>query len=395
MSQSTGRVVKIVVFSILAVLVLAFLALMIASGVFVRPKYLEPWEQTYHENFSDSRVKVAAHGMLAPNAFNLQLWKIRLDGQNKDVFYVYADAENSITADENRKELMICQGTFLEFMQIGGKQLGYDTEIQLFPDGEINEADFDGETKVKAIAKVTLKTAEPETSPLYKHLFNPHTNRSAYTKEKLTESELDIFKNLKRSPLTKYSVYTDEKQVEEIRGFTIESKKIETETPYIAKEFAELYRLNEYTKNSKRFGFSAETDGYTGIKMQTVQGLTTIIPVLAKGEGAGKRQVKAITEKAQATSNYLILRGADFSRKAEIEAGRFYARLQLTAMENGITMQPLSQVLQMFDEMTETRREFLSKYGEDGSRTLMLVRIGKPTKTGVKSLRRDVKELIL
>ena len=120
--------------------IIAFVALFIISGVLERPNYMEPWQKTYSQKFDDPRICLVAHGLLAANGHNMQPWEIRLDKDNSMVFYLYADSERLTNeVDPFSRQMMVTQGTFLEYVKIAGDESGYQIKVDLFPEGGYNE----------------------------------------------------------------------------------------------------------------------------------------------------------------------------------------------------------------------------------------------------------------
>lgn len=125
-----------------ALLIIAFASLLVISGIFVQPKYLEPWQKTYSQKFDDPRIRLVAHGLLAANGHNMQPWKIRLDKNNPMVFYLYADSERLTNeVDPPARQMMNLQ-----------------------------------------------------SDPLYNFLFLPDTNRAAYLPTKLAPEQIQLKK---------------------------------------------------------------------------------------------------------------------------------------------------------------------------------------------------------
>lgn len=89
MTKIIIRIVTIV----LALMVLLFTTVALTSGMFINKHYLEPWNKDYHKKFSDVRMQVVAHGLLASNGHNIQPWKIKLDDKDASVFYLYGDSQ--------------------------------------------------------------------------------------------------------------------------------------------------------------------------------------------------------------------------------------------------------------------------------------------------------------
>jgi len=84
------------------------------------PNYYEPWQSDYFQQFDDIRIKVAAHGLLASNAHNIQPWIIKLIDPSEGfkpseglMFELYPDSERLLLeTDPPARQITISQGTF-------------------------------------------------------------------------------------------------------------------------------------------------------------------------------------------------------------------------------------------------------------------------------------------
>lgn len=186
-----------VVAGIIGLCLLILAALYIISGGFMKKTYLEPWDKDYAAQYDDPRISLTAVGLLAANNHNIQPWKIKLDPNDPMVFFLYADSSRVTgEVDPLYRQMMITQGTFLEYVRVGGEQLGWNTDIKLFPDGDYNESDILHSMDVKPVAKITLSKAQPTDSPLYDKIFMADTNREAYKPEQLTASQVSALNAL-------------------------------------------------------------------------------------------------------------------------------------------------------------------------------------------------------
>jgi hypothetical protein len=95
-------------------------------------------------------------------------------------------------------------------------------------------------------------------------------------------------------------------------------------------------------------------------------------------------------------SGYLWLATPGNSRHAQLATGRAYVRAHLMATAAGVDMHPLSQALQEFDEMRESRLEAHRLLDLEPSRhTLqMLARVGYGVKPTGPSPRRELNTLL-
>ncbi|AKG33952.1 Acg family FMN-binding oxidoreductase [Paenibacillus durus] len=389
------KITRIVILSAVVVLALLVLALFTASGVQKKAEYLDPWKRDYAKQFEDPRLQLVAHGLLAANSHNLQPWKIRLDRQNPQLFYLYTDNERlALETDPLARQTLVSQGTFLEYMRVAGEQLGYPVKIVLFPDGEYDEQHLSESMERKPVAKITLSKAIPQNNPLYEFMFLPDTNRMAYRPDEVTPAQIRKLSATDTEQDLILTILNDKADIENFGALGLEGTVIETGLQRMNDESAGIFRSNEYQKNKYRFGFSFEGQGTTGWKKHLMQGLITIIPSFNNEEAAAKLAVQAAQTAAGHTPAYALILSKDNSRTSQVKAGMLYSRLVLTTHEEGLVMQPISQVLEEYPEMHEAYSKVHREYAKAGETIQFLVRLGKPTQDTPLSMRQGVMDLI-
>jgi hypothetical protein len=82
------------------------------------------------------------------------------------------------------------------------------------------------------------------------------------------------------------------------------------------------------------------------------------------------------------------------SRTDQVKAGMVYERLQLAGAGLGVSMQPVSQVLEEYPEMSALYEEVHESFAGDNRTIQMLVRMGVAEKKVGHSPRRDVLDLL-
>jgi len=379
-----------------ALLIIAFASLFIISGIFEQPKYLEPWQKTYSQKFDDPRIRLAAHGLLAANGHNMQPWKIRLDKNNPMAFYLYADSERLTNeVDPPARQMMITQGTFLEYVKIAGDESGYQTTIELFPEGTYNEQKLSESMKTKPVAKITLTKTNPQSDPLYDLMFLPDTNRAAYLPTKLTPEQINQLKAINTDAGLSIKILQDKENMDKLNKCAMQGATVEAGVSSVMKESEIIFRANEYQKNKYRYGFSVEGQGTSGIMRHLMQGLVTLFPSMNSGKAASDMFIQSTQTSVDNTPAYALIITKDNNRSSQVKSGMLYSRLILTAQRLGFVMQPLSQVLEEYPEMKEPYSGIHKDYASDGGTIQMLVRLGKPTKEVPQSMRRDVMDLIV
>lgn len=388
------KAIIILVFIIILV-ILIFTYFIIRGGVLEKAKYLEPWQKEYSDKFSDIRLKIISKGLLAANGHNMQPWKIKLD-ENINVFYLYVDNERlTKEVDPYARQTMITQGTFLEYVKIAGDKLGYDVKLEFFPYGEYDELNLEESMKTRPVAKVMLNKTEYIDNELYDYMFLSDTNRGKYINEKLSQEQIDTLKSANSENNITINIYQDENNLNNLGNYAIEGAKIESSIKRMNKESADVFRSNEYEKNKFRYGYSLEGQGVNGISKYLMQGLITVFPSFNSEKTSSDIYVNSTIDAVQNTPCYAMIITKGNSRIEQVKAGMVYSKLILLAHSQGLVMQPPSQVLEEFSEMSEQYSKIHSEYTTDGETIQMFFRVGKPTEQFAQSMRRDVLDLII
>ncbi|MDK2967397.1 hypothetical protein [Lacrimispora sp.] len=396
MKCSSGKktLFKILTCALGAGVSLVFL-LFILGGGFMKQTYLEPWNRDYASHMADPRVRLAAAGLLAANNHNMQPWKVKLDQEDPMVFYLYADGSRATKeVDPLYRQLMITQGTFLEYVKVAGEKEGFHTDITIFPEGDYEEDSILQSMDQKPVARILLSPGNMEESPLYPEMFLADTNRGNYKKEAPDPSQISVLLNLSDENGLSMKFYTDHDNLKKIGKYVMEGAEIEAGVTRVMDESNAIFRANEKEKNQYRFGYSLEGQGVSGLKKCMLQGIITLFPTLNEGKGASENFIRYTKTAVTHTPSYAMILSRDNSRTDQVRSGMLYSRLVLTGHTLDLTMQPLSQVLEEYPEMKQTYENFNHEYASRGQTVQMLLRIGKPVKPAPYSMRRDVLSLI-
>jgi hypothetical protein len=127
------------------------------------------------DDFSQPILMAIAIGVNTANPHNTQAWKFKVVSDTKAIMYV--DETRLLPAtDPPARQIHIGCGCFLETLRIGSTSFGYQSYIDLLPDGQYQ---FD-EIGTKPIAVIELKKEKTKRDELYEHIFTRRTNRSKY-----------------------------------------------------------------------------------------------------------------------------------------------------------------------------------------------------------------------
>ena len=395
------KILRMLLAGVLAVCLVVVAALYLISGGFMKQTYLEPWSKSYATNEADPRVRLVASGLLAASNHNMQPWKIKLDAGDPMAFYLYADSTRMTKeVDPDARQMMISQGTFLEYVAVAGQKTGWKVDITLFPLGEYDEANLAASMDAKPVAKVLLfkavaTNAEATNSALYDAIFLPDTNRSAYEATPLTPAQADTLAALPCPGGVAIKLYQTEQDIKQIGDYAMQSATIEAGVERIMGESSAIFRANEYQKNQFRYGYSVEGQGTSGFMKHILQGLVTLFPGMNSGSAATKTFISSTQTSVDNTPAYAMIVTSGNSRTQQVEGGMLYSKLVLTGHTLGLAMQLLSQVLEEYPEMQAPYTAFKQQYAPSGGTVQMLFRVGTPTKTTPLSMRRDVQSLLI
>lgn len=394
--KATIKVGAFVLAGLAGVCLILWSVLFMISGGYMKQTYMEPWSKSYTAQYADPRVRLVAGGLLAASNHNMQPWKIKLDKSDPNVFYLYADSSRlTKEVDPYARQMMITQGTFLEYVAVAGEKAGWNTAISLFPDGAYDEAHLAASMDIKPVAKITLTKGQVKNSPLYEATFLPDTNREAYKTAKLSAAQLSALESLAAGSGVSIKLYQDQDDLDKIGGYALQSATIEAGVTRVMDESNVIFRANEYQKNKYRYGYSVEGQGTSGLMKTVLQGLLTVFPSLNTGQAASQNFINYTRTSVDHTPAYTMIVTSDNSRTEQVESGILYSKLVLTGHTLGLVMQPLSQVLEEYPEMKAPYTEFKQAYAPDGGTVQMLFRVGEPTKNTPLSMRRDVMDLIV
>ncbi len=377
-------------------IIFLFITLFMISGGFMKQHYLEPWSTEYSDKYSDPRIRLAASGILAASGHNMQPWSLRLDPTDSMAFYLYADYERiTKEVDPDFRQMIISQGTFLEYVAVAGEKEGWNVQIELFPDGEYDEGNLPYSMDTLPVAKITLESSPPQDTSLYNAMYMPDTNRAPYQAHELSPYQISSLESVSDTSDIAIKVYKEPSDLSFIAAYIMESAKMEAGVSRVMKESNAVFRANERQKNQYRYGFSVEGQGTSGLMKSVLQGMLTVFPSLNSGKAASQNFIDSTQASVDNTPAYAMIITKRNDRVTQVRSGMIYSRLVLTGQTMGLAMQPLSQVLEEYPEMNRLYTEFKQKYAPKEGTIQMLFRTGYPTKRVPVSMRQDIMDFFV
>lgn len=335
------------------------------------------------------REWILSHALLAPNPHNMQSWIADLREDN--VITLMADNSRLLKdTDPYSRQITIGQGTFLELLSIAAKEKGYDPKIQLYPEGSPEEAVFEiGKWPIARIELIPSATVQKD--PLFQQIRNRRSNKDPYEAHALGPEHLKKLQSLEKFEDQILGFATSQEDVSSFRNLAKDAMVTELKTPHTLKESVDRTRIGAEEISKYRDGIDLHGPLFWWLK---ALGQMTPEKAMTPGTMAYQGAIDYALGWAEKTYSMGWLITNDNSRHAQVNAGRTYVRLNLLATQLGVSMHPVSQILQEYPEMKTLQDQFNQKLGLNGEqRAQMFFRIGYQ-KRPAPSPRRNLADIV-
>jgi Nitroreductase family len=318
---------------------------------------------------SDPRRFALAHAILAPNPHNRQPWLISLEGSDTILFSFDTDRRLPMT-DPFDRQLTIGCGAFLELLSLASAQAGYEARIELFPAGQPGTI-----LDKRPIAKIQL-VAGGAKSPLFNAIEARRSNKEAYDKKKpiLPQIARDLLAGAQEPNIAAFATLTNDPTCEALRSISKRAYRREVETPLALKESVDLIRLGKAEIARYRDGIDID---FPFLSVLVATGQVTKEKMMIPGTAAYRQGLENYDPLANSAGGYIWMTSDANDRVTQLNVGRAYAKLNLRATQLGLSIHPMSQALQEYDEIADINAEVNATLGIAPNKTLqMLARIG-------------------
>ena len=332
-------------------------------------------------------LEALRYGITAPSAHNTQPWRIEL----------VSETEARIDFDPNRRlpetdppgrQVHISHGTLIEMTAIAATSLGYRTEVELLPDGEMSLPEFG--TKPTAILRLV---AEPGLSvdPLFAQILSRRTSRLAHVGPPVSNEERTRIATEAASPGVEVG-WIPEDQLGAVLEIAAQAMTIEVNDRELFEETSEWFRFTDREIQEKGDGLHFDTAGLSGVPL--LLGHLFTRPRNWHKPYNRRPYLKGFVDSVRTTRALLTLTTPTNTMRDWITTGRSYMRAQLAADRTGLRFQPVSQVLQEYPQMDELRARMENLTGTvTPAKLQMLVRVGHTAQPGL-SPRRDLNAIV-
>jgi len=337
----------------------------------------------------DSPPIVAAlrYGITAPSAHNTQPW--RIEPMSDTEARVYFDPARRLPAtDPPGRQVHISHGTLIEMTAIAATSLGYRTEAELLPDGEMTIPEFG--TKPTAIIRLV---ADPDVArdPLFTQILTRRTSRLSHAGPPLTDQECDQIAAQARIPGVAAG-WVPQDQLATVLDIAARAMAIEVNDHDLFDETRQWFRFSDREIAQKGDGLHFDTSGLSGLSLVLARWFTRPRN-WDKSYNRGP-YLNGFVHSVTSSQAMLTLATPANTMRDWITTGRSYMRAQLAADRLGLRFQPTSQALQEYRQMDELRTETERLLGvHPPAKIQMLVRVGRTRQPGL-SPRRNLSVII-
>jgi hypothetical protein len=329
-------------------------------------KALAPWKLA--GGYDEPRQRALSFAILAPNPHNRQPWQVDLSQDNKII--LYADTERLLPhTDPFNRQITIGLGCFLELLRMAAAEEGYLVSIAGFPEG----FDQDQLDKRPVASMTFVKNASVQKDPLFSHVLSRRSLKEPFDLSRNVPNEvLSDLENMNQPGVT-IATTNRADTVGKLRKLTHEALAIEIETPRTYRESVDLFRIGKSEINANPDGIDFSGPLFDSLSLA---GLFSRELTLDTESSAYEQGVGAVMSNVDTAMGYVWLVTKSNTRIDQLNAGRDWLRVNLTTTGLGVGVQPISQALQEYAEMTETFDKVHRLLNAQGKTVQMLGRLG-------------------
>ncbi|MEQ1725535.1 MAG: hypothetical protein ABL882_06375 [Sphingopyxis sp.] len=303
----------------------------------------EPWRRA-GQSLGDARLDALAFAILAPNPHNRQPWRYTLVGGDR--IDVTCDLARRLPeTDPYDRQITIGFGCMIELLRMAAADKGYRAEMIPFPDGEPGQR-----LDARRVASVRLvRDAAVARDPLAAQIIARRSTKAVFDAARTVRAEvLARLLAVGGGSTLRIGGSVDRAMVARLRALTWAAWQVEWETARTRGESINLMRIGNAEIAANPDGIAL---GGTMMGLAALAGAVTR-EALNDPTSTAFTQSAALFEPVIASAQgHVWLITPDASRVSQIEAGRVWLRLNLTAQHLGVAIHPLSQALQEFPEM--------------------------------------------
>ena len=378
----------IIVFS---VIIIVAASVLIAAAVY--GKKLNVHTSKELDGVDPEMCTILYYASIVGNSHNTQLWKlnIHLESNNKKgkIEICYDERRVLSVVDPTKRESYISLGLYIESLMMLLQTYGYDANLT-YPASIINNVKNDQISSPVSIIYYAknkqTKTSQQKIDEIISLIEKRHTDKGSFKKNKLTSEHVNLLKQKFTNDLSIY--LNGEENFNYIKDKTIDSIKTQSNDQAYRDELAEWLRFSNKESNQKLDGINADMMGFSGLKKGFYY--MTIHRKTAKGNKFAKQGISTAKNQVKNCGSFILVLGDTSSIASHIEIGRTVHRIWLECTKNGISLHPMSSILEIDPYKSNIKNDLkLNKNVQ------MVFRAGYSKKYGSNiKLRRNLKDYI-
>lgn len=336
-------------------------------------------ETVVESEAADIRLRALSLAVRAPSSHNVQPWLVELGPENR--MRLFVDRGRLLpAADPWARQIHVSQGTFLELLDIAARQFGYAMQTHYFPKGEYSNRTIES----KPVAEIEFRRESGGIAdPLFAGIVRRESNKRPYDPMKpVSAGDLAVLHAAntmtERTERIGWMCVSDIAERHAVAEICKDAMAVEVESPQRNRETAEWFRFSEAELRKKRDGFGCSQSGAEGVQRWIAETFFLSRARAWNPRGAfAQGAVKQAAGQAESAGAFAALVTKGNSRLDQLLAGRAYARADLAAACNGLAIQPMSQALEEYTEMSKVQRRLKSILDVKETDTVqMLFRLG-------------------
>jgi nitroreductase len=297
------------------------------------------------------------YAVLAPSMRNTQPWRFEVKASRISLYVDHSRRQRQ--ADPHERDLYISVGCALENLLIAAAHFGFGREIVYFPLSEEDEL-------VAQMSFTSEGTAAARPSPLFKALTQRRTNHGRYDGRPLDPGVLSKLNDCCTDEGLTLLITEKARIKRMVNGLVLAADAIALQDPAYRRELADAVGAGAF--------------GGSGFMARLAK-----LAVTHFGPMVTARHQKVL----RSTPAFGLISAARAGRRAQVIAGRVLERLYLTATTLGLSIQPLSALLE-FEEVAAA----FAKLFRAGGVPLLPFRLGYAERPARPASRRPLDEVL-
>ncbi|WP_320962484.1 Acg family FMN-binding oxidoreductase [Hungatella effluvii] len=315
----------------LIVAVIIFLGGAITLYLFGKPAKVNT--DTHLNGVTEDIENALYYASFAANSHNTQSWKVELDIA-KQQLTIFPDEERALDfVDPKHRELYISLGCYIESITFAFDAYGYDTTLEYAePIGLNNE--------IATISYSRRENAEINNRQI-ETLKRRHTDKRSYNTDRINA---EVIAQLLKDTDGIYCYETGTEEFEYLKNGTMEAISKQSAEAAYRTELNQWMRFSNKEAEQKKDGISAEMIGLNGI-IKAFYYMTTNHKN-AENDTFAAQGIDTAKKQTENCSVFFVITGND-TVIDWIEAGRKTQAFGYRCVENNLSIQPLSAMLEV------------------------------------------------